>query len=103
MTMKSRPRTEACRSRACSVGTVIPSSRASIFASQKSAARHQLNRARLRDAALSQTAVGYTSRLVVLPTDVVNAADRRPVTERAVGPSPVVVAKEGCQGPIARG
>ena len=36
--------------------------------------------------------------LAVLPTDVVNAADRRPVTERAVRASPVVVAKEGCQG-----
>jgi hypothetical protein len=29
--------------------------------------------------------------LVVLPTDVVNAADRRPVSERAVWPAPVVV------------
>ena len=28
--------------------------------------------------------------LAALPTDVVNAADRRPVTERAVGPAPIV-------------
>jgi hypothetical protein len=32
--------------------------------------------------------------LAVLPTDVVNVADRWPVPERAVGPAPVVVADE---------
>src|SRR5581483_142761 len=37
--------------------------------------------------------------LAVLPTDVVNAADRRPVAERAVGSSPVVIADEGSQSP----
>jgi hypothetical protein len=34
------------------------------------------------------------ARLAVLPTDVVNAADRWPVSERAVRPLPVVVADE---------
>src|SRR5437660_3703522 len=34
---------------------------------------------------------GRTRRLVVLPTEVVNAADRRTVSEGAVGPVPVVV------------
>ncbi len=37
--------------------------------------------------------------LDVLPTDVENAADRRPVSQRAVRPLTVVVADEACQGP----
>ena len=43
------------------------------------------------------TEVRATLPLVVLPTEVVNAADGRPVAERAVGSSPVVVADEGSQ------
>jgi Metallo-beta-lactamase superfamily len=45
----------------------------------------------------------YGARLDVLPTDVVNAADRRPVSQGAVRATPVVVAKEGWQGPGALG
>ncbi len=48
--------------------------------------------------AYSPFALGFPG-LVVLPTDVVNAADRRPVAERAVGSSPVVIADEGSQSP----
>jgi Periplasmic copper-binding protein (NosD) len=40
---------------------------------------------------------GIRLGLVVLPTDVMNTADRRPVSQRAVGPLPVVVAEKGCQ------
>lgn len=38
------------------------------------------------------------AQLDVLPTDVVNAADRRPVSQGAVWATPVVVAKKGWQG-----
>src|SRR6266571_851054 len=41
------------------------------------------------------------SRLVVLPTDVVNAADRWPVSERAVRPSRVVVVEPVWQRLVA--
>jgi Arc/MetJ-type ribon-helix-helix transcriptional regulator len=43
-------------------------------------------------------AIVVTRALVVLPTHVVNAADRRPVPQRAVRATPVVVAKEGWHG-----
>jgi hypothetical protein len=36
--------------------------------------------------------------LGVLPTHVVNAADRRPVSQRAMRATPVVIAKEGWHG-----
>jgi hypothetical protein len=49
----------------------------------------QLHAARRR-ARLARLASGLTAWLGVLPTDVVNAADRWPVPERAVEPAPIV-------------
>jgi chromosome segregation protein len=51
--------------------------------------------ARIREQLIEQIAAeAPTVRLVVLPTEVVNAAERRSVSERAVWSTPVVVADE---------